>query len=582
MTQHRIDDQTIETIRQNADIVSIIGTYIPLSKKGKNHVALCPFHDDHNPSMSINASKQIYKCFVCGAGGNVFNFVSNFEKISFLNAVSKVASLSNQTFDYVEKKKDIDPSKVEGFKVLNETQAFFKYQLFSVDGTAALDYAHQRGLSDELISMFDIGYAPQRSALTTFLQAKQYSLYKAKEVNVVNDYEERWFDVFEHRLTFAIANDDGQVIGFSARALDPNVSSKYINTNTNDYYVKSDIVYNFHRAKDYARKLGYIIVVEGVMDVIAFARASIFNVVATLGTALTSNQIEKIKRLSYNVTLAYDQDEAGQAANYKAIAMLLKAKANVSVLQYPISGDPDDVIAKEGTQAIVNAVAQPYHAIEFAFKYGASLYNLGVYQQRKTYMGAMIDLIKLLPDSVDRKHFADMLSKLIDIDVSEIYKAITNAKPQPNTIAQAKRQPFIIPSYEMEILTQMMLSKEAALYFRDQCGFLNEPYANHLALRLLSYYRDHETLEVADILSKMLDEEQQRFFLWVIDWPLFPKSYNVISLDEAIVQVKSKMLDDKIKQLKQKSLLTQDKQEKAVIANEMIYTKKEKDRLNGK
>lgn len=582
MTQHRIDDQTIETIRQNADIVSIIGTYIPLNKKGKNHVALCPFHDDHNPSMSINATKQIYKCFVCGAGGNVFNFVSNFEKISFLNAVSKVATISNQPFDYVEKKKEIDPSKVEGYKILNEAQAFFKYQLFTLEGKIALDYAHQRGLSDEIISRFEIGYAPQQHALSIFLQAKKVSLYKAKEVNVVSDYEERWFDVFEHRLTFAISNDEGQVVGFSARAIDSQSSIKYINTNTNDYYVKSELVYNFHRAKDDARKLGYIIVVEGVMDVIAFARANIFNVVATLGTALTANQIEKIKRLSYNVTLAYDQDEAGQAANYKALAMLLKAKANVSVLQYPISGDPDDVIAKEGIKAIMNTVAQPYHAMEFAFKYGASLYNLGIYQQRKTYMLAMIDLIKLLPDSVDRKHFADMLSKIIDIDVSEIYKTISNAKPQANTIIHAKRQPFIIPSYEMEILTQMMLSKEATLYFRDQCGFLNDPYANQLALRLLSYYRDHETLEIADILSKMSDEVQRRFLLWVIDWPLFPKSYNVISLDEAIVQVKSKMLDDKIKQLKQKSLLTQDQQEKAIIADEMIHTKKEKDRLNGK
>jgi DNA primase len=582
MTQTRIDDNTIETIRKNADIVSIIGTYIPLNKKGKNHVALCPFHDDHNPSMSINAQKQIYKCFVCGAGGNVFNFVSNIEKISFLNAVAKVASLSNQSFEYVEKKREVDPNKVEGFKILNESSAFFKYQLFSVDGTQALDYAHQRGLSDDIIHMFDIGYAPKQHALTHFLQAKQYSLYKAKEVNVVNEYEGQFYDVFENRLTFAISNDDGQVVGYSARALDPNATSKYINTNTNDYYVKSDLVYNFHRAKDAARKAGHIIVVEGVMDVIAFARANIFNVVATLGTALTSTQIEKIKRISYNIVLAYDNDDAGQAANYKALSMLLKAKANVSVLQYPISGDPDDVIAKEGIKALTQAIEQPYHAIEFAFKYAASLYNLGVYQQKKTYMLAMVDLIKLLSDSVDRKHFSDLLSKIIDIDVSEIYKAVSNAKPQSSTIAIAKRQPYILPSYELEILTQMLLSKEAAFYFRDQCGFLNDPMANQLALRILSYYREHDELEIADMLSRLNDEEHQRFFFWVLDWPLFPKSYNLISLDEAITRVKSKMLDDKISQLKQKSMLTQNQEEKTSIISEMIIAIKEKDRLTGK
>lgn len=581
MTQFRIDDQTIETIRKNADIVSIVGTYIPLTKKGKNHVALCPFHDDHNPSMSINASKQIYKCFVCGVGGNVFNFVQNFEKISFLNAVSKVASLSNQHFDYVERKKEVDPSKVEGYKILNESQSFFKYQLFSVDGQHALNYALQRGLSDELIQTFDIGFAPSQSALTHFLQAKQYSLYKAKDVNVINDYDGRFYDVFENRLTFAIANDEGQVVGFSARALDSSATSKYINTNTNDYYVKSDLVYNFHRAKEHARKAGYIIVVEGVMDVISFAKAKIYNVVATLGTALTPTQIEKIKRLSYNVVLAYDQDEAGQGANYRALAMLYKAKANVSVLQYPIEGDPDDVISKQGVKALNECVAEPYHGIEFAFKYGASLYNLGVYQQKKSYMLAMIDLIRLLPDSLDRQHFASLLSKLIDIEVSEIVKAIDN-KPSSKVISKVKHHPFVIPSYEMEILTQMMLSKEAAYYFRDQCGFLNEPLANQLALKLLSYYREHDSLEVADMLSRMNDDESQRFFLWILDWPLFPKSYNIISLDEAIIRVKIKMLDDKIKQLKQKSVLTQNTSEKTLILNEMIQTQQEKDRLNGK
>ena len=582
MTQNRIDDTTIETIRKNADIVSIIGSYIPLNKKGKNHVALCPFHDDHNPSMSINATKQIYKCFVCGAGGNVFNFVANYEKIGFLNAVAKVASLSNQSFDFVERKKEIDPIKAEGYKILTETTAFFKYQLFAVDGADALSYAHQRGLGDELLHMFDVGYAPRQNALSQFLKAKQISLFKAQDVNVINMFDERTVDVFEHRLIFPIANDDGQVVGFSARALDSHATSKYINTNTNDYYVKSDVVYNTHRAKEHVRKAGYVIVVEGVMDVIAFARAKIFNVVATLGTALTSTQIEKIKRLSYNVVLAYDQDEAGQSANYKALGLLLRAKANVSVIQYPSQGDPDDIIKNEGIKALQLACEQPYHAIEFAFKYGATLYNLGVYQQKKSYMMAMVDFIKLLPDSIDRKHFSELLSKLIDIDVTEIYKAVTNAKTVKSTIAIAPRQPFILSSYELEILTQMILSKEAAFYFRDQCGFLNDPMANQCALKLLSYYREHDVLEVADVLSKISDEEQQRFFLWVLDWPLFPKSYNVISLDEAIIQVKSKMLDDKIRHLKQQSMLTQDKEEKIAIAAEMIAAKKEKDNLSGK
>lgn len=582
MTQYPIEDKKIESIRKNADIVSVIGTYIPLNKKGKNHVALCPFHDDHNPSMVINASKQFFKCFVCGTGGNVFNFVSLYEKIGFISAVAKVAELTHQPFDVIEKKKDIDPTKVEGFKILNETTLFFKYQLFTHEGLVALEYAHNRGLSDNLIQFFDIGYAPKNSSLAAFLKAKHYSMYQAQEVNVVSMFEERVSDVFEHRLTFPIADEDGQVIGFSARALDPSAASKYINTNTNSFYVKSDTLYNMHRAKDFVRKAGGVIIVEGVMDVIAFARANIFNVVATLGTALSAKQIEKMKRLSYNITLAYDNDEAGQSAIYKALPLLLRAKANVSVIQYPHSGDPDDVIKQSGINALRHAQEQPYHGIEFAFKYAASLYNLSVYQQKKSYMMAMVDLIKLLPDSMDRKHFSDLLSKLIDIDVTEIFKAVSNAKPQPKTVAYSLKQPFILPSYELEILTQMTLSKEAAYYFRDHCGYLNDPLAHQCALKLLSYYRDSEVLEVADILSRLNDPQLQRFFLWVLDWPLFPKSYNVISLDEAIVQVKVKMLDDKIKQLKMKSQLTADETEKTKILQEMIAAQRDKEQLSGK
>lgn len=582
MTQYPIEDKKIESIRKNADIVTVIGTYIPLNKKGNNHVALCPFHDDHNPSMVVNTNKQLFKCFVCGTGGNVFNFVSLYEKIGFVSAVAKVAELTHQTFDFVERKKEVDPSKVEGLKILSEATAFFKYHLFTQEGTHALDYAHKRGLSEKTIQFFDIGYAPKNNSLSHFLKAKHYSMFKAQEVNVVAMFEDRVNDVFEHRLIFPIADEDGQVIGFSARALDAQTTSKYINTNTNQYYVKSDTLYNMHRAKDFVRKAGCVIVVEGVMDVIAFARANIFNVVATLGTALSAKQIEKLKRLSFNIVLAYDHDEAGQSATYKALPLLLRAKANVSVIQYPHSGDPDDVIKQSGIQALQRVSENPYHGIEFAFKYGASLYNLGVYQQKKSYMLAMVDLIKLLHDSIDRKHFSDLLSKLIDIDVTEIFKAVSNAKPQANTVAYALKQPFMLPSYELEILTQMILSKEAAYYFRDHCGFLNDPIANQCALKLLSYYRDSEVLEVADMLSRLNDGELQRFFLWVLDWPLFPKSYNVISLDEAIVRVKLKMIDDKIKQLKKRSILTQNQAEKMEIAEAMIVAQKEKEQLGGK
>ena len=307
----RLDSQDIDNIRKKADIVDIIGRYIPVEKKGNAYKAVCPFHDDHDPSLSIKPSMQIFKCFVCGKAGNVFGFVEEYEHISFTQAVKKVAQMVDYALD-IKEDNDVSYNSPYNdlYKLLNEMVKYTHYSLNTSVAINAKKYLNEvRKLDDKLIDMFEIGYDASNDVYK-FLKAKNYSEEDMLKVNIIGQNDYGYFDIFSNRITFPIHDSYGNPIGFSARSLIDG-QSKYINTSTTDIYIKGNFVYNMHRAKAYAKKENKIILVEGVMDVIAYAKVGIYNVVASLGTSLTEKQLALIKQCSMNVILAYDPDMAG-------------------------------------------------------------------------------------------------------------------------------------------------------------------------------------------------------------------------------------------------------------------------------
>jgi DNA primase len=579
-----IPDDKIQEVRSKADIVSIIGQYIPLTKKGKNYMAVCPFHDDHNPSMSISPDKQIYKCFVCHAGGNVFTFVSEFEKISFVDAVLKVAKEVNVYLgDVGETSTPIDPIIKKHLACLNDANQYLTYQLHAQDGFMVKEYLKNRGLSDAIIERFNIGYNPPKDAITTFLLAKKHDAQTIEDTNVGINSNGKLRDVFSDRVTFPIYNYKGQLIGFTARALLDHQSSKYINTATTKLYTKSEVVYNLSLAKDVAKKEGYLILVEGVMDVLAYARAGIFSAVSTLGTALTSQQIDQIKRVSHHVVLSFDYDEAGLMATYQAIESLVNKNMIVEVVKLPDQSDPDDLILKEGEEALVNAVESRSHWMEFVLFYGQKLYRLSNYQQKKKYINLMISHIKKLNETIDRKHFATLLAKISEMDVDEIYQAVAQVAQTRGKIVREQQQvEFLVPLYEKEILAQMLLSKQAAIQFQDDLGYLTNTHASELAMMLISLYRHVDVLEIADVLSKAQEVNKKDFVLWLMDWALFPKQYESDVFEDAIVHVKAKNIEDKIAKLKRLATSSLSQDEKATYINQMIDAQKEIHKLHKK
>ena len=294
----RISEEKIREIRSKADIAEVIAKYVPITRKGRNYVCVCPFHDDHDPSLSISADKQIFKCFVCGAAGNVFGFVSRFENISYVESIVKVAEMVHvdvSEYDKSESYEKIDPRVSAIHKVNQAAIDYTNYSLKSSLGSSVVDYLHQRGIQDNLIEKFQIGYNPPNDALYRFLHAKKFADKDLVESNVVRLTSSGIHDVFANRIMIPIHDRQGHPIAFTARRFGSGEEAKYINTQETICYIKGNVIFNYHRAKEICRQTKRVLLVEGAMDVIAFEKVGIGDVVATLGTACTKEQIALLK-----------------------------------------------------------------------------------------------------------------------------------------------------------------------------------------------------------------------------------------------------------------------------------------------
>ncbi len=582
----QISEQDINAIRQKANITEIIGHYIPLVKKGRGFSAVCPFHDDHDPSLSISEEKQIYKCFVCGNGGNVFTFVKDFEKVSFQEAVYKVADLVGYKlegrFEPIEEK--IAPEIKILYQLHEEAIRFSSYQLHSSIGEEPLKYLLNRGLDENCINYFNIGYIPSKNSLYRFLSAKGY-----QDQDIVSAYlghlnENGIYDVFSNRITFPIHDAKGHPIGFTARTCDPEQQSKYINTSETKIYVKGNILYNMHRALASCKKEKKVIIVEGVMDVIAFYRAGIENVVATLGTACTKEQIKLMKQCSNHVVFCYDGDKAGQNANYKAAKLAKEAGLEVSVISNKTGLDPDEIIKQFSVDELRSMAKKELTWIEFCFAYLPTRFDLENYSQKKEYAMQMRDEIWKLGDAFDRNNFLHQLSmetgfSLVQLNKEENVQEKNEKKGYKrnnlrlNVILDGKT------NAEHLLLSQMLTSYEAVQLFSKELGFLLGEENQKLAMILIDYYRDHDYCEIADFLNFVEDSKLQKLVMELDEWEIGFKEYNEQACEMAIRKIKSCMIDSQIEDLKRRVNTLSNPESKAVLVNEIFELKKQKDRM---
>lgn len=566
----RLSEQEINEIRAKADIVDVVSRYIPITRKGKGFYATCPFHDDHDPSMSISQDKQIYKCFVCGAGGNVFSFVKNYEQISFLEAVYKVADgvgiAIEKTLMLPEQK--LDPHIAALYKVYHDMIEYTHYQLHTPDAAHVKEYLYKRGLTDAIIERFALGYNPNNDAVYKFLHAKKHEDEDMLSAGVTRMTSSGMKDVFFNRITIPIHDANGNPVGISARRLLDSGEAKYINTQETEIYHKGNLMFNYHRAKTEARKEKRIYVVEGAMDVLALEKVGVQNAVATLGTACTKEQLKLLRILGSDVILCYDGDQAGKNATYK-FGKLAKQQFNFTIVDNKLGIDPDEIIDAYGKDELTSILNKTMSWIDFLFEFLLHRYDLNNYSQKKEFAVEIADEISLLKDDFEKQNYYIRLRELTGFDMQgrveiapkqikqEYQKRVYLTYPKTGTLAA-----------EYIILSQMLCGLIASNYFRDELGFLKDEDSNKLAMYIIDYYRTHKMIHVADLLNIIKEERVQTLLLMIADWELAQREVNMDVLRQAITKMKACLLDEKIATLKEKAKAIHDPIAKAKFADE--------------
>ncbi|EHT8190865.1 DNA primase, partial [Campylobacter jejuni] len=356
-----ITKESIENLSQRLNIVDIIENYIEVKKQGSSFVCICPFHADKNPSMHINPIKGFYHCFACKAGGDAFKFVMDYEKLSFADAVEKVASLSNFTLSYTKEKQE---NKKELKSILPSLNAYFKDNL--KHHKEVLTYLYQRALNDKDIAKFELGFAGASEDSIRLLQNQKIPLEDAMSVGALKkDENNEFYASFIWRITFPIYDHKDLLVGFGGRTLNPNVPAKYVNSPQNILFDKSRIFYAFNIAKENIAKKKEIIVCEGYMDAIAFHKAGFNNAVAVLGTALTEHHLPLIRRYDAKVILCFDNDEAGLKAATRSAFLLSTNKIDGKVAILQGGKDPAELVAKNESAKLYNILDKGIELGEF-------------------------------------------------------------------------------------------------------------------------------------------------------------------------------------------------------------------------
>ena len=424
-----------DRVKQQADIVRVIGEYVRLKKSGQNFTGLCPFHGEKTPSFAVHPVKQIFHCFGCGKGGDVFTFVMEMEKCQFPEAVRAVAekcgiAIPRPKERSPEERKE-NQQRAALIEMHKEAQSFFVRQLeTTAEGKAARAYLEDRGLDKDTIAQFGIGYAPTGGdILLRFLKQKYAEKLMAESGLVSRDQSGRLFDRFRRRITFPIANESGKIVAFGCRALGDD-QPKYLNSPETPIYSKSNVLYHMDRAKEGIRRQDFAVLVEGYMDAIGVARAGISNVVASCGTSLAEPQIKLLGRFTRRIIVNYDPDAAGQAATERSISLLLEQDFEVRVLALPPIGDkkadPDLFIREKGADAYIKALKDSPPYVDYLISRARQM-DLSTGEGKLRALNFLLPYLQKIPNRLLRSEWATRISQQLRIEEPVLRAALSKA-----------------------------------------------------------------------------------------------------------------------------------------------------------
>lgn len=435
----RISESKIEEIRNSISIVDVISEYVQLRKRGKNFVGLCPFHNEKTPSFTVTEEKQIFHCFGCHTGGNVFKFLMEYKKISFIEAVQEIAEQQGIEISYDDEGYSEKQSEQEILYDINTEAAryFLNNLLNDQEGEAAREYFKNRNLKIQTIRAFGLGYTINGyENLVNFLKEKSIDLERALQLGLIGQYKDgRIYDKLPGRIIFPIFSPNGRVVAFAGRKLrEEDTGGKYINSPESLIYVKGRILYGLSHAKDDIRKLDKAIIVEGYMDLISLYQAGIKNVVAVSGTALTDDQAQLLSRYTRNVVLLFDADAAGIKASMRSIEILLKRNFDVKISTLPKDEDPDSYVNKFGREAFEEIIKRAENFLEYQTSYYESQEMFDDPTKMAEAIRELVKPIALVDDELKRSLLIRNISRKFNLREklleSELSKALEFQKKQ--------------------------------------------------------------------------------------------------------------------------------------------------------
>src|SRR5712692_463902 len=436
-----------ERVKQQADIVRVVGEYVRLKKTGKDFSGLCPFHQEKTPSFTVSPIKQIFYCFGCGKGGDVFNFIMDMEKCEFPEALRIVAekcgiAVPRQKERSPEERKE-NQQRALLVEMHGEAQTFFVKQLEgTLEGKAARAYLEDRGLDKDAIARFGIGYTPSGGdALLRDLKQKYNEKLLVESGLVSRDQSAgRLFDRFRRRITFPISNESGKIVAFGARALGDDMP-KYLNSPETPIYSKSNVLYHLDRAKDALRRQDFAVLVEGYMDAIAVARAGISNVVASCGTSLAEPQIKLLGRFTKRVVVNYDPDTAGQAATERSLALLLEQDFEVRVLALPGKADPDKFIKENGAEAYLKLLKDAPTYVDYLIGRARQM-DLSTGEGKLRAVNFLLPYVQKMPNRILRSEWATRIAQQLRLEEPVLRAALSRAASERRS--EVKTQPELM------------------------------------------------------------------------------------------------------------------------------------------
>lgn len=545
-----MNDAKISEIRRSVDIVDVISEYIPLEQRGRNYFAVCPFHDDHNPSMSISPEKQIYTCFVCGAHGNVFNFIMDYDNVSFYDALKKLADRVGIPLDISSnpKKKERNINE-DMYSVYDIASKYYQNNLLTKDGIDALEYLTKRGFTDEIIKTFGVGLST-RSSVTKILKAKHFSDDVLVNSGISYISEDKMYDTFLNRIMFPLCDLDGKVVGFSGRIYKTKDNSKYINTKESDIFKKGMLLYNYHRAKEECRKKKSVIIVEGFMDVIALHMVGICNVVASMGTAITPEQAKLLKKLSTNVILCFDGDAAGNKATLACSKELDKIGIYPKVIRLPENLDPDEFIKKYGLEKFKYYMENPKSLLDYRIDEYKNATNFSDSEEVSRYIKNVVLELSSVEDPIIREINIKKLSDETNISIATINGMLKDKKKVLKKNKEKKEKPLNkYDKSERMLIYYMIKSPEVIrIYEKNKCYFPTKEF-RYLVSEIIHYFNKNNGLVVADFITYLSDKEELLKAFNEIDIMDVSENYTYEQIMDYIENLNDYSIEEEIKKL---------------------------------